>query len=70
MGLMKMSSRSLTVSPNTYNLLLELAETHAQRLEEDIKLARTRDEHLRVTARANEARQIVNEIHRNNIVEL
>lgn len=36
----------------------DLAEVHAQRLEEDIKLARTRDEHIRVTARANEARVI------------
>lgn len=35
-----------------------LVEQHANRLEEDIRLARTRDEHLRVTARANEARQI------------
>ena len=35
-----------------------LVEEHARRLEEDIALARTRDEHLRVTARANEARQI------------
>lgn len=35
-----------------------LVELHAERLEEDIRLARTRDEHLRVTARANEARQI------------
>lgn len=41
---------------------LELINDHAQRLEEDIKLARTRDEHLRVTARANEARQIANVI--------
>ena len=37
-----------------------MAEEHAVRLEEDIKLARTRDEHLRVTARANEARHIAN----------
>jgi hypothetical protein len=40
--------------------LADLIEEHARRLEEDIKLARTRDEHLRVTARANEARQIAN----------
>ena len=40
--------------------LQDLIEEHAKRLEEDIKLARTRDEHLRVTARANEARQIAN----------
>ena len=37
---------------------LELAERHAERTAEDIKLARTRDEHIRVTARANEAREI------------
>lgn len=40
--------------------LLALIEEHAQRLESDITLCRTRDEHLRVTARANEARQIAN----------
>lgn len=42
--------------------IAELIELHAQRLEEDIKLARTRDEHMRVTARANEARQIANHL--------
>lgn len=40
--------------------VFELVREHAARLEGDIVLARTRDEHLRVTARANEARQIVN----------
>ncbi len=43
-------------------LILELAQRLAERLEEDIPLCRTRDEHVRVTARANEARQIYNEI--------
>jgi len=38
--------------------LLEMAERHAQRNSDDIKLARTRDEHIRVTARANEAAEI------------
>jgi hypothetical protein len=38
--------------------LLEMVERHAKRSAEDIKLARTRDEHIRVTARANEAREI------------
>lgn len=38
--------------------LLEMIEKHADRAAEDIKLARTRDEHIRVTARANEAREI------------
>lgn len=41
-----------------------MAEEHATRLEEDIKLARTRDEHLRVTARANEARNLADELRR------
>jgi hypothetical protein len=35
-----------------------MVERHAERAAEDIKLARTRDEHIRVTARANEAREI------------
>jgi hypothetical protein len=38
--------------------LLKMVERHAERAAEDIKLARTRDEHIRVTARANEAREI------------
>jgi hypothetical protein len=42
--------------------LLEMVERHAQRNAEDIKLARTRDEHVRVTARANEAREIADKI--------
>jgi hypothetical protein len=46
----------------------DLIEEHAQRLEEDIKLCRTRDEHLRVTARANEARQIANELMKSDTV--
>ncbi len=44
----------------TNEQLLELAQRHAERLENDIKLARTRDEHIRVTARANEAAEMVN----------
>jgi hypothetical protein len=44
----------------TTEQLLELAQRHAERLENDIKLARTRDEHIRVTARANEAAEMVN----------
>jgi len=39
--------------------IIEIAERHASRSEEDIKLSRTRDEHIRVTARANEARELV-----------
>lgn len=44
----------------TSEQLLELAARHAARLEEDIKECRTRDEHIRVTARANEALEILN----------
>lgn len=58
------------MSPESAELLRRLAEEHAQRLEDDIKLCRTRDEHLRVTARANEARQIANELSRGDSVEL
>jgi hypothetical protein len=42
--------------------LLAMVERHAQRNAEDIKLARTRDEHIRVTARANEAREIADKL--------
>jgi hypothetical protein len=42
--------------------LIVLVEEHAQRLESDIALCRTRDEHLRVTARANEARLIADSL--------
>jgi hypothetical protein len=42
--------------------LLILAEMHAARLHEDIGLATTRQEHIRVTARANEAAEIVNSL--------
>lgn len=42
--------------------LLKIAGVHAARLEEDIKECRTRDEHLRVTARANEAQEILNRL--------
>jgi N-acetylmuramoyl-L-alanine amidase len=43
-------------------LILEIAQRLAERLEADIPLCRTRDEHVRVTARANEARQMYNEL--------
>lgn len=42
--------------------LLEIAERHAERNREDIGLARTRDEHIRVTARANEAQEIADRL--------
>ena len=40
-------------------LILE-AQQLADRLAEDIPLCRTRDEHIRVTARANEAANLLN----------
>ena len=57
------------MSPSSKQLLMRLAEEHAQRLEQDIALCRTRDEHIRVTARANEARQIANAIHRDDVTD-
>ena len=39
--------------------ILALAEEHAARLVEDIPLSRTRDAHIRVTARANDAARLV-----------
>jgi hypothetical protein len=52
------------MTPTDRELLTRLAEEHAQRLERDIAECRTRDEHIRVTARANEARQIANALLR------
>jgi hypothetical protein len=40
--------------------ILETAREHAIRLQEDVKLASTRIEHVRVTARANEATNLLN----------
>lgn len=48
----------------TSEQLFILADLHAERLENDIKLARTRDEHIRITARANEAAELVAVIKR------
>lgn len=42
--------------------ILELALRLAERLAQDIPLARVRDEHIRVTARANEAHELLAEI--------
>jgi hypothetical protein len=42
--------------------LLEMARKHSERLAEDIPLARTRDEHIRVTARANEALELYKDL--------
>ena len=44
------------------NNLEELAARLAKRLEEDILLCSTRAEHIRVTARANEAAELLNSI--------
>jgi hypothetical protein len=44
------------------NNLEELAARLAKRLEEDIVLCSTRAEHIRVTARANEAVELLNNI--------
>lgn len=41
------------------NEILEAARTHSERLAADIPLCRTRDEHVRVTARANEAANLL-----------
>lgn len=38
--------------------ILELSKMLAERLAQDIPLCRTRDEHIRVTARANEALEL------------
>lgn len=39
--------------------LISLAEEHAASLKQDILLCKTREEHVRITARANEAAAIV-----------
>jgi hypothetical protein len=44
---------------STTQQLMEQAQQLAARLQEDIQLCRTRDEHIRVTARANEAANLV-----------
>jgi hypothetical protein len=44
----------------TLNEIIDLASEHAERLTEDVRQASTRIEHIRVTARANEA---VNLLH-------
>lgn len=39
--------------------ILEAAREHAQRLQEDIKQAANRVDHIRMTTRANEAQHLV-----------
>jgi hypothetical protein len=46
--------------PGTNNL--QKLDELAARLQEDILLAKSREEHIRLTARANEARQISNDM--------
>lgn len=46
----------------TIDNLESLAEELAARLNQDVKLATHREEHIRVTARANEAYQLLNGI--------
>jgi len=48
----------------TMNNLTELAAELAARLQEDIILAKTREEHIRLTARANEAAHLAAEAAR------
>lgn len=49
--------------------LIEMATQLAARLAEDIPLSRTRDEHIRVTARANEAANLVKLITDNAVLQ-
>jgi len=42
--------------------LLHEAKTHASRLKNDIELCSTREEHVRISARANEADRLVAEL--------
>lgn len=49
--------------------LIEMATQLAARLKEDIPLSRTRDEHIRVTARANEAANLVKLITDNAVLQ-
>jgi hypothetical protein len=42
--------------------ILDIAEELATVLTADIPLAKTREEHIRVTARANQATELLNEI--------
>lgn len=44
------------------NNLEEMAARLAERLQEDVQLSKTREEHVRVTARANEALELLNRI--------
>lgn len=55
--LSKMKKRKLTKL--SLNDIIELAKEHSERLHSDIRLSSTRIEHVRVTARANEAANLL-----------
>lgn len=42
--------------------IIEAAREHSQRLAEDVRLASTRMEHIRVTARAHEAQTLLQQL--------
>ena len=44
------------------SVIIEMARQHSERLADDVRLAATRMEHVRVTARANEAATILNNL--------
>lgn len=45
---------------NNFSYLMELARELAEELQSDIKLSTHREEHVRVTARANKALELAN----------
>jgi len=49
--------------------ITQLARDHADRISSDVELCTTREEHVRLTARANEAENIANALHQ-HIVSL
>lgn len=49
--------------------LIDAAAQLAARLEEDIQFSKTRDEHIRVTARANEALALYNGLSKITLTE-
>jgi hypothetical protein len=42
---------------------MEAAREHADRMASDVELCSTREEHVRLTARANEAEAIANDLY-------
>ena len=43
--------------------LMDAAREHADRMASDVELCSTREEHVRLTARANEAETIANDLY-------